>query len=371
MRIPTMQPSCSVFLLRPLMEHHAVQTSECDLVPGYIRALPIGARVPVTTTLAFLDAAVDRLKDPALGVKLGHSLYFGAGGPFDYTVRSARTVSDAVGVASKYARLLTDSFTVTLETWKRQKVIRLEGDAPWMRAAADFSLRALYRVHVADLLRTCRVECWFPYRPPPDTSAYERAFDGAVLRFAMPCFAFAFDERLAEMPIPGADPIVHAVLRARVDQIMQELSAARPFAHLVRSVIGREVAGGVPTILHVARALAVSQRSLCRRLAEEKTSFSEVVDDVRRELALAHVRNESMPLSEVAFASGFSHIESFHRAFVRWNGETPARYRRAAASEPSFREDVRPELTPGLVKRPSVSAQCRSFRTRRRGTAPV
>lgn len=61
---------------------------------------------------------------------------------------------------------------------------------------------------------------------------------------------------------------------------------------------------------------------MSRRLEQEGTSFVEEHDHVRRNLALAYVRESNAPLTEIAFMLGFSHTESFHRAFKRWTGET-------------------------------------------------
>jgi AraC-like DNA-binding protein len=74
----------------------------------------------------------------------------------------------------------------------------------------------------------------------------------------------------------------------------------------------------------VARALGLSARSLRRRLAEEGTSFREVVDAALGTLAKRLVSDEDRPIEAAAYAMGFSHPSAFHRAFKRWTGATPA-----------------------------------------------
>jgi AraC-like DNA-binding protein len=71
----------------------------------------------------------------------------------------------------------------------------------------------------------------------------------------------------------------------------------------------------------------MSPRTLGRRLAEEGTTFSELLDDLRRQLALRYVGTETHGLSEVAFLLGFSDVAAFYRAFKRWTGRTPLQYR--------------------------------------------
>jgi len=68
---------------------------------------------------------------------------------------------------------------------------------------------------------------------------------------------------------------------------------------------------------------------LSRRLAKEGTTFNGLLDDVRKQRALELLREPKVPLTEVAFLLGFSHVESFYRAFKRWTGTTPLLHRNA------------------------------------------
>jgi AraC-like DNA-binding protein len=114
-----------------------------------------------------------------------------------------------------------------------------------------------------------------------------------------------------------------------VDALMTQLAASRAIVPAVRRLVAQELRNGAPTAERIARALSMSHRTMSRRLELEQTTFNAELDAVRRELALDLVRDCSVPLAEVAFRLRFSHIESFHRAFKRWTGLTPAAYRRA------------------------------------------
>jgi AraC-like DNA-binding protein len=77
----------------------------------------------------------------------------------------------------------------------------------------------------------------------------------------------------------------------------------------------------------VARALAVSQRTLSRRLADEGTSFRHILDDVRREFACALLHDRTLSVADVAFFLGYSEPAAFNRSFRRWTGQTPRAFR--------------------------------------------
>jgi AraC-like DNA-binding protein len=72
----------------------------------------------------------------------------------------------------------------------------------------------------------------------------------------------------------------------------------------------------------------MSVRTLNRGLAAEGTTYREVLEQIRRELASRHLANAQSSIGEVAFLLGFSELSAFHRAFKRWTGQTPAEFRR-------------------------------------------
>jgi AraC-like DNA-binding protein len=79
----------------------------------------------------------------------------------------------------------------------------------------------------------------------------------------------------------------------------------------------------------VARTLAVSQRTLSRRLADEGTSFRTILDDLRQESACALLQDRSLSIGDVAFFLQYSEPAAFNRSFRRWTGRTPRAFRQA------------------------------------------
>jgi AraC-like DNA-binding protein len=73
----------------------------------------------------------------------------------------------------------------------------------------------------------------------------------------------------------------------------------------------------------MARALNLSQRSLQRKLSERGTTFRQVVDDTRKQLAEQYLKDSMLSVSEIAYLLGFAEVSSFSRAFRRWTGQAP------------------------------------------------
>jgi AraC-like DNA-binding protein len=95
----------------------------------------------------------------------------------------------------------------------------------------------------------------------------------------------------------------------------------------VRAVLHEALPAGLVAIEPVARRLAMSPRTIQRRLAGEGTSFSAVVQDTRTALSRHYLRATVMPVAEIALLLGFDEPNSFYRAFREWSGETPRQFR--------------------------------------------
>jgi AraC-like DNA-binding protein len=321
-----MQASCSARLVRHSLSAVPIPDADREYIPPAFWSVDPDSRVPLSNAHAPLLAAADRLSDEALGLKLGSALRFGVGGVFDYVLRSAATLRDSVEMAQRFARLVSDSMCLSFETFKRQSIIRFDVDPVWTRVVADFGMSAWFKIHIADQLADRAIECWFPYRRPEDTSAHEKIF-GTTIKFDAPFFGFVLPTDAAAAPLPGADPVLHAIHCERASLLLTGISLPRKTTAVVRQVIERELEAGSATADRVASALHMSRSTMARRLGVEGTGFNAEMDAVRRERALRYIRDPDASLAEVAFRSGFSHVESFHRAFKRWTGHPPSAYR--------------------------------------------
>ena len=98
-------------------------------------------------------------------------------------------------------------------------------------------------------------------------------------------------------------------------------------AQRVREVLVAQLASGSIEMVDVARKLGMSVATLRRKLDDEGSSFSAVLDELRRELALRYSRQPEPSVSEIAFLLGFSDLRAFGRAFKRWHGAAPTEFR--------------------------------------------
>jgi len=102
-----------------------------------------------------------------------------------------------------------------------------------------------------------------------------------------------------------------------------------------RRILATEMQRGRPTAYRLARRLQLSRRTLVRHLAREGTSFTLLLDGLRRQLGTRLVLEGALPLHAIASSLGFSHVQGFHRSFRRWTGMAPTRYRETTLRGPA------------------------------------
>ena len=185
-------------------------------------------------------------------------------------------------------------------------------------------------------------EVWFRHPKPKDASEHARIFRVPV-RFAMPTNALLFDSRLLSLPITSANPSAHSVITSAAGQLAMCAPDSPTFSRAVLSLIRQGMNTGDFGLEAVSVRLAVSRRTLQRKLSRESSSYRELVQLARQELSRFLLSSLEVTTVETAYALGFSEPSAFYHAFREWFGISPRAYRYAARKEQSH------DLSPASV----------------------
>ena len=284
-------------------------------------------RVPHRLMMAILEAWVERTGDRTVGLRAGASVEPGDLDAIEHAARSCATLGEALGCAARYMHLVHEAAEVTLVDYGRHTLwrFRITDGVPQPRAANDFVIAAAARF----AMRCASVdrmppEIHFMHDAPPDPDDYA-AFSGSLIKFGMPHNGYLIEKAVLERPMRGANVRMHAAF----DHYARELSdrAALGARSRARDAITARLGSGDMCMESVAAGLAMSVPTLRRRLEEEGTTFTDLVDDVRRDLAERYLRDPERSISEIAALLGFAHAPAFHKAFRRWKGVTPTAHR--------------------------------------------
>jgi len=297
------------------------------------------ARAPVSATGRLWRRAVEETGDPAFGLFASRFMTFPTFQALGVAVLASASVKDAFHRLVRYSRIISDAAEYRLEdAGDRYRLFldvapaaRLEDESvDAIMSLAVRTIRALYSDRTVGPVRVAL------RRPePPSTEAY-RKFFRAPVTFAAARNVLELSRELVEATLPSGQ----AELARHSDEVMSRaLLQIDPqnLAQRVRGIVLDHLVDGEPTQASVARKLGVGLRTLQRRLAEEETSFADIVAQTRRDLAIAYLREQGWSVTEVAFSLGFADVSSFSRAFRRWTGVSPSQY---AAGAESAADDV-------------------------------
>lgn len=252
-------------------------------------------------------------------------------GVLEYVARNSHDFRDALGRIARYGQLMHDHATVELRedpagAFFTYRIPELAGPnryaAQW--AAAAWVLRGRKLVGAAfDPL-----EVTFRHAAPSDVElgAYQQVFR-CPLRFGRPETGVLVSHANLARPIVGADVALLAVVDAHAKELVERLPG-KTLDSQVRSYLTRALStGGDSSLAAIGRALALSTRTLQRRLQDDGLSHRDMVDEIRCELARRMVTNTSLSNNEMAFLLGFAEAPAFLRAFKRWVGQSPGELR--------------------------------------------
>jgi len=260
-----------------------------------------------------------------LGLELAARTPMGAWPLLDYLVLTSDTVGAGVRQLARYFRLT--SSPVTIDVRDDSDRIRVEMTAaPAMPLAVEYDVALMilhFRTETEGRFRAASVTF---QHTPDDTVAFERVL-GCPVRTAQPWNGVHVAPESWRLPLRRRDPVLRQVLETQANEILARLPNRTGVALEVQRGLMTRVAGGDTRIEALARHLAMSPRTLQRRLAAEGVSYQQLLEDTRKQAAGRYVSGSNLAISEVAYLIGYSEPAPFHRAFKRWYGMTPDVFR--------------------------------------------
>ncbi len=269
--------------------------------------------------------------EPALGFKLGLHYNVATFGIWGFALRTSRTLFEALRHALRYLPLSTAYCQITMCEDGDMLAVRMD-PSPIPRHLRQFLLERdmATAVNLVHELSLSGVHVRSVHFRAPDLEYGDviASLCGVPPRIACEHNELLIPRADADRPLSTYDP--HLV-RMLEDQCRQQLERRQQsgIAGQVRTHLLGEL-GLVAGIEDVAKAMAVSPRSLRRKLDAEGTTFRHILETERRQLAEHLLATTRITLDELAIQLGYSDTASFTRAFRRWNGVSPGEFRKQA-----------------------------------------
>jgi AraC-like DNA-binding protein len=281
--------------------------------------------------------------DDTIGLRIATTIETGVMQVGFIAAYHARDFRDALDRVARFKRLCVpedvaiedreDRTTVTI-SWPHAKD---QGVPPSLTDATMASLIELGRRGTGRPISPSKVEVT---RAERLKGRYEKYF-GCSVRFRAAVDRLTFRREDLDQPFPHYNKELLEVLLPDLDRRLGQDLRSGSLAEQIRWVLRRRLTAGRPDVHSVATELAMSTRSLQRRLTEDGLSFQELLNETRHQLAREHLADPTLEIIEVAYMLGYEDQNSFFRAFRQWEDRTPSEWR-ARHVRPSGRRDTQP-----------------------------
>jgi AraC-like DNA-binding protein len=327
-------------ITRPLVL--ALREYGCDDVEIYSRAgldpypqNPAELRYPADRLDRVWSLAEECTGDPCFGIAVAEKMQPQALYGIGFAWVSSDTLYDGLKRLVRYQRLISTRSDITLEEVDGlvEVSVRVAGDAtdawhvhPMVYDAASGMLLRMCRLALGEDFDPCQVS--LQRQPPPCIQRFHDYFRAPVT-FGADRNVLYFRPETLVASLPHASPELARVNDQVVIDYLSQFEKGN-VSMRVRSQIIELLPAGQPTQRGVAASLGMSVRNLQRKLHDEGFSFTSLLEEVRRELALQYLNQRHRSIGEITYLLGFSEPSNFTRAFRRWSGTSPNAFRQRA-----------------------------------------
>ena len=292
------------------------------------------ARLSIPRFMRLGHTAMQLTGNPGLGLDMGRLRKAGHLGLVGVTSAQAPTVREAARALIRYEPLYATNY-------RGASKFHEDAEGAWLRFYSISPYNSYNRFVVdtvlaswitqlsavaACLLVPAAVHIEFER---PDYAARYEAFFAKPVEFGAEHNQLRLDKATLARRNPEHCPGTWRQLLEFCETELEQRTRTRNLRERVAQLLGPMLKGQEPDLQQIASRLQLPPWTLRRKLEEEGTSYRAILNDTRRDLAMAYIRDTESAFGEIAWLLGFSSAEAFQRAFKRWSGQTPGVYRRA------------------------------------------
>lgn len=293
------------------------------------------ARVPFAAQEKLWQAAWEASGDPCFGLNTGIHAQPGNYKILGYIGMNCATAKDALDAVERYQAIIGGGGNIAIARdaqgchYGFTPVNDHKAVSHQRVCAVLAACISILRWLVGDTFTPQRAEFTAPR--PADISQYETFFRCPV-EFAARGNCLHFSAKTERTPIPHASDELLLLLRQQADTLLQQLEPDKEFSTRVARLLAAGFDAGEPTRDYISDKLGMSTRSLQRKLADEGTTWKQVLDQTRYQLALQYLQRGQLDVASIAGLLGYTEPSAFYRAFKKWHGATPGQFRAALES---------------------------------------
>jgi AraC-like DNA-binding protein len=278
--------------------------------------------------------AAERSGNPAVALANPHLARPDQDGVVGYAMMSSPNLMIGLERLIRYLGLVSDAASISLDAARGGRWLRLDffgGNSPVPRQRYEYGLLTLLTFCRWMLGRPLKpLLAAFRYPPPAAIAPYDDAF-GCPFEFDGTFNGLLVSDKDLASKLPTAVPEL-AEIHERIAGLALFKLGLPETAHRARDAVARRLQDGTPLRSAIAADIGLSDHTLQRRLSDEGTSYTQLVEDTQHELAQHHLADPRKSFSEIAYLLGYADQSTFFQACLRWFNKPPGEYRARLAS---------------------------------------
>lgn len=281
--------------------------------------------------LAAHELLDDRL-GPGFGVRVGQQMLIEDYGVLGLSWRTCSRVGEIFERSERYFKLLSNTFVWQVEAAGNisHVVLNREAHRRGMELSTEASLSATVVVLQAMTEKDIvPVQVSFKHRTPTDLTSFHAAFKCPIL-FNQSRYVISYRTSDLNTRTAKADASINSYLLRQVQEETKGIKVpGNKFIADVEILIKDALPTGIPSIQYISSLMAMSNRTLTRRLAEAGVTYRDLVKKTQERIAKEMLRKSNQnSIADIAFLTGYSEQSAFNRAFKKWTDQTPLEYRK-------------------------------------------
>lgn len=287
-------------------------------------------RISVEDFCRIQEEAVFLTGDHYFGLHMGESSELGDWSMLGYIMANCGNLGEALERISRYFGILGSLLQINIRVGNDRVELIFEtkkNSSGQIRQCLEGALSGFFRLIRSVTRKYVGLkEVWIVHEVSEDTGEYQRIFRCPVL-FNQPMTALVFDSGALDAPMIHPNPALLSLFERHARSFLDRINEENFFSRKTSSLLFERLQGGAPCIKRVSEELGVSVRKLQMKLHDEGITFSQIVENVREELAKSYLAEKRYSIEDITHLLGFSEPSVFHRAFKKWTGLTPGQYR--------------------------------------------
>lgn len=284
--------------------------------------------IPGEQYAALWEAAAQR--NPSIGIELGIQTEADDFGALGHALLCATSVERALKTLHQFIVVFAQESSFDFKVEANALAVEYRVTIPTIlkrRQDAEFAVTCVLRMLnliTSSTLRPIRLD--FEHSRPADLSVHKQVFQ-CPLYFNQPTNRILLPLETLHLPVVRGNERLYKALEPYLEREREERAISDELLAQVTRMIAAEMSSGAPSLDDICEQLNLSRRTLQRRLKDHGIEYSALVEDVRRELAMAYMKDSDYSMTEISLLVGYAESGSFTRAFRRWTGRSPQQYR--------------------------------------------